>query len=401
MEFWLLAVVITGLVAGGMALAALTRRAGAAPRDQAVQVYRDQLSEVDRDLARGVIGSQEADRLRLEVSRRLLDADRREQGALDLSARPSPILAAVLVAAVFGGAFWLYGQIGSTGLRDLPLKIRLAMAENTRLNRINQSEAEALTHPQPATDADPALLTLIAELREALKTRPNDLAGHELLASNEAGLGDYAAAHRAYRQVIEIKAADALVRDFETYADLLVLAANGYVSPQAEAAVGHLLNMDANSGTGRYYLGLLNTQIGRPDIAFVVWRKLLQDSDANAPWVAPIRAQIEFAAAQAGVRYELPALAPGPTSDDVAAAADMTAEERAAFIRGMVDQLSDRLARDGGSVQEWARLIVALGVLGEIDRAAVILNEAHTVFATSPEALDTLGQAAINAGISQ
>src|SRR5204863_7129207 len=44
-----------------------------------VAIYRDQLAEVDRDLAHGVIGSAEADAARIEVSRRLLAADRSEQ----------------------------------------------------------------------------------------------------------------------------------------------------------------------------------------------------------------------------------------------------------------------------------------------------------------------------------
>ena len=39
-----------------------------------LKVYRDQLNEVDRDLARGTLAADEADRLRTEVSRRLLEA---------------------------------------------------------------------------------------------------------------------------------------------------------------------------------------------------------------------------------------------------------------------------------------------------------------------------------------
>ena len=38
----------------------------------------------------------------------------------------------------------------------------------------------------------------------------------------------------------------------------------------------------------------------------------------------------------------------------------------------MVNQLSERLASEGGSPEEWARLIAALGVLGEGQRAIEI-----------------------------
>ena len=69
----------------------------------------------------------------------------------------------------------------------------------------------------------------------------------------------------------------------------------------------------------------------------------------------------------AGVEYELPAVgepARGPTAGDVAAAGEMSEADRKEMIRGMVTQLSDRLATEGGPPAEWARLIRALGVFG-------------------------------------
>ena len=401
MDFWVLAAVITGLVAAALAVAALKWR-GKAPAGHDVQVYRDQLSEVDRDLGRGVLSDGEAKRLRLEVSRRLLDTDRTQRAARAVTGGASPVLAAVLVAVVFGGAFWLYGQLGNFGQRDLPLERRLEQAETTRLTRISQAEAEAqVPVVDIAAGADPAHLELIEKLRAALRSRPDDLQGHELLARNEAGLGDFVAAHRAQRRVIEIKGDAASAHDFANYADLLALAANGYVSPEAEAAVRQVLAMDSKNGSGRYYLGLLNAQIGRPDIAFAVWRRLLQESLAGAPWVAPIRAQIEFVAANAGVRYELPPLAVGPSAEDVAAAADLSQTERDEFIRSMVARLSERLADEGGPASDWARIISALGVLGDVERAEAIWAEARSVFAASPADLVALRQAAVRAGIAE
>jgi cytochrome c-type biogenesis protein CcmH len=400
MEFWVLATVICGLVAAALALAALHRRGAVMASGNDVHVYRDQLSEVDRDLVRGVIGADEAERLRLEVSRRLLDADKAQSGVA-VPGRSSPVLAGLMVVAVFGGAFWLYAQLGSFGQRDLPLETRLEMAENLRLNRFSQAEAEArMPVVDIASGADPALLDLLAKLRVALESRPNDLQGHELLTRNEAGLGDFAAAHRAQRRVLEILGDQASANDFANYADLLALAVDGYVSPEAEAAVMQVLAMDPQSGTGRYYLGLLNAQIGRPDIALGVWRQLLQESLPDAPWVPPIRAQIEFVAADAGVRFELEPVQVGPSADDVEAAADLTDEERDDFIQSMVARLSERLANEGGPASDWARLIGALGVLGDTERATAIWAEAQSVFASSPSDLVALRQAAIRAGIA-
>ena len=79
----------------------------------------------------------------------------------------------------------------------------------------------------------------------------------------------------------------------------------------------------------------------------------------------------------------------------------MTDDERTEMIRGMVDGLSDRLATEGGPASDWARLIGALGVLGETERAAAIWNEARDVFAANPGDLALLAQAASQAGLSE
>ena len=79
----------------------------------------------------------------------------------------------------------------------------------------------------------------------------------------------------------------------------------------------------------------------------------------------------------------------------------MSAEDRQEMILGMVNQLSDRLATEGGSAEEWARLIAALGVLGDTDRALAIRDEAEVVFADDDDALQIISAAARQAGIAQ
>ena len=51
----------------------LGRRASVASGSD-VEVYRDQLAELDRDRANGLIGQREADAARVEISRRLIAA---------------------------------------------------------------------------------------------------------------------------------------------------------------------------------------------------------------------------------------------------------------------------------------------------------------------------------------
>jgi cytochrome c-type biogenesis protein CcmH len=227
----------------------------------------------------------------------------------------------------------------------------------------------------------------------ASAARPDDIQGHVLLARNEAALGNFTAAYEAQEKLLSLKGAAADATDYLTYADLMILAAGGYVSPQAENALRAALARDPENGAARYYLGLMMRQNGRPDVAFRLWDQLLRQGPEDAAWIPPIRAQIDEAARLAGVDYEQPrpseSLA-GPSAADIEAAGELSDEDRQEMIRGMVSRLSDRLASQGGSPAEWARLISAYGVLGDVARARAIANEARQVFAAVPEAIQQI-----------
>lgn len=89
---------------------------------------------------------------------------------------------------------------------------------------------------------------------------------------------------------------------------------------------------------------------------------------------------------------------PGPSAEDVAAAADMDPGDRQAMIRGMVEGLRDRLYDEGGSVDEWARLIRALGVLGETDGVVEAYERGAQDHAADASAIGFLRERALVAG---
>ena len=407
--FWITAGAMVLAVTALLVAALLRGRVDGAPvAAYDLQVYRDQLAEVDRDLGRGVIGAEDAARLRTEVSRRVLDADRAMKAAQTGDAGPGAGRAAIAltVAITVIGTIAGYWQLGAPGYPDMPLQARIAMAEEARLTRPTQAEQEAKVPATPRTDADPNLLALMDKLRVAVAGRPNDLRGQELLARNEAGLGNYIAAYRAQAQVITIKADAATADDFATLAELQILAASGYVSPEAEKALTEALRRDAKNGLAQYYSGLMLAQIGRPDTAFQIWRGLLENSSVQDPWFAPLQAQIAGLASFAGVHYTPPGastapMMPGPGEADMAAAADMSDADRQAMIEGMVGKLSSRLATEGGSAQEWARLIGAYGVLKRPEEAKAAWAKAQTTFSNSPDDLATVRAAAEAAGVAE
>src|SRR5262249_54302069 len=140
----------------------LARRAGLSRSGSDVAIYRDQLDEIERDRAAGLIEDNEAASAQVEVSRRLIaaaDAQTAPPGdgaAGRLRGRGVRVLALVLLPV---GATGLYLVLGSPLLPDQPLAPRLAAA------RGNQS-----------------VDTLIAQVEAHLERNPEDGRGWEVIA---------------------------------------------------------------------------------------------------------------------------------------------------------------------------------------------------------------------------
>lgn len=404
MLFWIIAVALVAAIATLFGLAMLRRQpqeeTTTASRD--LQVYRDQMAEVDRDRTRGTLSAPEAERARLEIARRMLDVDRQERQGRGLGARAgaAPLRASVTafcaVLAVLGAAFAGYLWLGAAGYPDQPLAGRLQAAEELYASRPAQAEAEAraAANRPPLPAPDPQFTALMEKLRAAVAQRPEDPQGLALLARNEMTLGNFNAGWQAQKRLIAAKGAAATAEDHAQLGEDMVVAAGGLVTREAEAAFSEALRLDPRNGLSLYYVGLMMAQNGRGDRAFRLWDGLLRNTPADAPWQQPIRQNIRDLAWIAGEEnYDMPGTAPGPSAADMQAAQDMTPEQRTEMIRGMVGRLGDRLAAEGGPPQDWARLISSLRMLGEVEHAGQIAEEARARFAADPAALQAIDQA--------
>ncbi len=367
-----------------------------------LQVYRDQLKEVARDQERGVIEAVEAKRLETEIARRLLAADRAAQAAKAAGPGSGTAIVVVAVLAAAGAALALYARLGQPGYPDMPIAARLAGADSAMADRPDQAEVVARLPAPMAPEIEPEYAELLAKLRAAVDpATATDLDGLALLARNEANVNNLPAAIAAQSRLIVAKGGDVSAEDHADLADLLIQQAQGYVSPEAEAALIRALTIDPQNGLARYYSGLMFAQGGRFDRAFAIWRPLLELPPDPAPWDAALRQQIPQVAELAGVNYQPPGPAlRGPSAEDIANAATLSDDERAAMIEGMIASLQDRLATTGGPVEEWARLISSLGMVGRKEEASAILTEAKLMFSGRPGAAEILQTAAENAGIA-
>jgi cytochrome c-type biogenesis protein CcmH len=172
MTFWIIVAMLSIGVGTVLGLTLMRGRVGdPPPAAYDLQVYRDQLREVDRDTTRGVIGAEDAERLRAEISRKILAADAQLQAGGESGGQPRMlgiVAAGVIVAAIAGGGVALYSWIGAPGYRDLPMATRMAESDAARAERLDQDAAEARFAPQEpglpeGTDAE--YLALVERLR--------------------------------------------------------------------------------------------------------------------------------------------------------------------------------------------------------------------------------------------
>ena len=388
--------VLAVLLIGGVMLLQAQRAAVPVMRD--VDVYAEQLRGLERDLAKGVLRDEEFAAMRAEIGRRMISAARASGHQPNPSAQDRGLWAFAggsILACLLGAG--LYSQIGAPSVPDSPIAERYAQSETLKANRLAQETAEARA-PANDTATEPDYVQLVTELRAALEARPGDIQGHELLAKAESRLGNFASAHQAQARVLELKGAEATADEWYAYAELLIMAADTYISREAETALREALRRDPNHKLALFRMGMYFDAIGRPDRTFGIWRKLLEAGPETAPYILLILRTITDLAQIAGVTYDPPPVK-GPSAEDMQSAEEMSAEDRSAMIASMVTGLADRLATEGGPAPDWAQLIVAYGVLGETTSAREIFDEAVQVFAARPGDIEILQGAAQSAGI--
>lgn len=364
-------------------------------------IYRDQLSEVERDLARGVLDETEAERTRTEISRRLLTADADARANNIDAPRETNRAVAIFVAVGLGSAtVGLYAALGAPGYRDVPRDLRIAAGEERRENRPSQLDAEALVPiDDTLDDFDEATRELILTRRAATFERPGDAPAWVILAQTEAAIGQYHRATRAAEQAIVVAGENADIDDHVRLLDLMVAGTQGYVSPEAEIVALNILRNNPENVPAQYYAGLMYAQNDRPDRAFALWRQVIENSPQGTLHWSFTASQIDQVAAQLGIDYALPDQR-GPTAQDLEAAEDMSLEDRQVMIQGMVTSLAERLATEGGPPQDWARLITSLMAIDQPEAAAVVLGEAEEIFGADLQAVNVLRRAAQEAGLN-
>jgi cytochrome c-type biogenesis protein CcmH len=205
---------------------------------------------------KGVLRDEEFAAMRAEIGRRMIFRGPRSRPSARIRALKAVVYGLlrveVFLACLLGAG--LYSQIGAPSVPDSPIAERYAQSETLQANRFNQATAEARA-PANDTDADPNYAQLVTELRTALEGRPEDVQGYELLAKAESRLGNFTNAHTAQARVLELKGAEATADEWYAYAELLIIAADTYISREAETALRETLRRDPNHKLALFRIG--------------------------------------------------------------------------------------------------------------------------------------------------
>ncbi|MDH3581558.1 MAG: c-type cytochrome biogenesis protein CcmI [Hyphomicrobiales bacterium] len=386
MLLWIIFAVLTAAVVATVLWPILfARREAPASAGYDTAIYRDQLEEIDTDLSRGLIAEAEAEAARAEISRRLLAAAETaaRTGASDDAGsgqKPAPMLTtafAVLLIPALSVA--LYLSLGSPGLQDQPLAARLA-------------------DPHGSQD----IATLVKKVEARLRQNPEEATGWDVIAPVYLKLRRFDDAANAYNHALRLLGEN--TNRLMGVGEALVFANDGVVGEKARSVFRKALARDASLLKARFWLATAEEQDGRLDEAAKAFRAMLAQGPADAPWRAMVEQRLRLVE---GKRGGSPAAQPapsrpgepGPSREQVAAARDMSAGDRAAMINQMVEGLANRLKQDGNDLKGWLRLVRAYTVLGKREQAADALKSARKNFQDNDAALKELSALAGNLGL--
>lgn len=375
-----------------------TRLADGASAD----IYRAQLTELDREEAAGLISPEDARMARTEVQRRLIatsgaTASLKES---DMTLTDRSTFIAVAVSLAVGSAI-IYGAVGSP-----------AGAPSTH-PALTMAEMNAMASgPTPQTEAGQMSVAPVDEMITNLQTRlasaPNDVEGWRMLGWSKFRTDDYAGAAAAYGQAAKLAPQDA--ETLSAYGESLARAAGGMVTPEAEKALRDAVKLDPSDARARFLLGLQKEQKGNAQAALNDWLTMLDGADPTAPWYEEVRGRIVELSQSSGidVSARLPAAVQsaatqsasldaqrpaGPSATQVSEAAAMSPEARQAMVDGMVSRLDARLKANPADLDGWLRLIRARRVLGQIDLAQQAVADGQAAFSKDTAAKTRLQQA--------
>lgn len=264
------------------------RQASSSRSEANLSIYRDQLRELDADLAAGALTQEQYQEARNELEGRLLeDSGASDEEAASASSRWLLIAAVVTVPA-------------------LTVSLYLLLGKPEGLKAHNQTQGAG----QSQTPTRAQIETMVRELEQKLKAQPNDVKGWATLGNSYGVLGRFKESAAAYAHATELAPGNAqLLAD---YADVLAMAQGKNFEGEPEAIIQRALQADPNHVKGLALAGSAAFQRKDYDTAVDYWQRLIKLLPSGSDFASSVRGSI--AQAQK-LSSQTPADAPSTASD--------------------------------------------------------------------------------------
>jgi cytochrome c-type biogenesis protein CcmH len=406
-----------------------------------VEIYRDQLQEIEHELRQGLIDDTQAEMVRVEIKRRILAADSSQRVVTPKLAGGERNFAVICIAGIVVlGSVGLYAVTGNPELaswrasygeeyREVAQRGLTSFSSDSSAQKgfaaawqagISESDAEPRNHA-----GLPSVDEMVQRLAARLIRNPKDTEGWRTLGWSYLNIDRFHEAAEAYARAIELDPDIADLRGDRIEA--LVAAADGIVTSEAKTAIEDTLKLDPKNVQARFFLGLAEEQEGDKASAFTAWTELLKDTDSDESWAADLKNRISelrrnmdidggsrraepksvivggmrgIMTAQGGSQKPRE-VRTGPSPEDVLAAEAMPPADRSLMIREMVDGLANRLEQSPRDADGWIKLIRSRIVLGERKLAKQALARGLNVFADDAGERDRIAAAAQQLGLNQ
>ncbi len=377
-----------------------------------VDVYKDQLAEVERDRNQGQIDEAEAASARLEIERRILAASRSEAPVKPVSVNWQYRMATGVASIVVLGSVGLYATLGRPDLPAAPFQAQA----NTDAPAVQP--AQAAQNAQTAAAAQGDVNELVKRIEKRLEENPNDAENWRVLGWSYYNLGRTKEAVTAYRRAVDLQKDNPMLKAL--LGEAMVVEAGNVVMADALATFEEVLAINPNDERARFFKGVAKAQTGDNLGAIDEWMALYKVAPADAEWTSDLRIRIEETAKQAGLDVTArlaearptvvaakgpdgatssAASTPGPTVADVESAKQLKPEDREHMVAAMVDRLAGRLEASPKDPDGWIMLMRSRMVMNDAENARAAFEKAKTVFADEPETQKRIMQAAQAMGV--
>ena len=282
--FWSLAAVMV-MVALLFILPPLLRKrelSAVSAEELNTEVIRQQLAELDTDLAAGKLDKAQYGAARADLEQELLyDLD--TNGTAPRAARSGRWATLLIIPALPLCAVLLYQQLGSVELID----------------RMQQARSSQPPAAQQQAQSAASIDEMVARLAERLQQQPDDLKGWVMLARSYTIMKRYSDAEAAYANALRLGGENAnLLAD---YADATVMANGGRFNDKAGALLTQVLELDPGNLKGLWLAGHWKNQSGDYAAALDYWQQAAAKLPPGSEDAAVIAEQISSVQGKLGI----------------------------------------------------------------------------------------------------